>query len=431
MAFTDNPLISSLMSTVGLGGILPSMSAPAAHSAPNVPMYRDRPFIPGRMEGLRASGNPASGVPASPTAAMQPLQPGQTPDASNPPIPTQGDLDAVQNGQTPPSLAAQQQASAQMTPAQQLLNHYGVSAPSNIDNHLFIHDPQAFAKHPLIAGMLENGLQGLAYAHPGGNFLESLIGGVRGMQEAQSAKSQYENAQIMNPIAQANSIANLDNQYQRGQLQSAEATRDNAWQSIMQQNASNREQYQNAHLAEQQQAAALQAQLRQAQTDPTRMLESQYITQAKQELANQKYGGDVTKLNSGDLLGIQHHLMQQNSIDKAAGGRSVKATRGAGTSNTAGKVSGADQLQDRQLATQQQELEQELRAVQGKPVISVNGQYVVSSAPAAQAYINGLAAQRNRIAQQRQSIVDKYTGGASHSAAPASTQYSPNNPFAH
>jgi hypothetical protein len=173
-SFIDNPVISGLGEQLGLGDMFQSMRQNAMiadktpKSAPNVPEYRNRPYLP-RMDN--------GGV-----------KPG--PMGTNPTTPGTMDPGTLQSPQV-----------------QQMLGMYGVQAPDTPpDPNLFVHNPSA---HPVLGGLLERGLEGLAYAHPGQNFLQSLIGGVRGMQEANAARSAQVNAQVMAPLQQAQAVQQL------------------------------------------------------------------------------------------------------------------------------------------------------------------------------------------------------------------------------
>lgn len=188
MSFIDNPVISALGNELGLGpmfaaaaagGAAPPTTPKPAVSKPNVPEYRNRPYIP-RNEAPSGNGGVGSG-------------------GGNPVLPGAMSADTLQSPQV-----------------QSLLGQYGVSAPSTPpDPHLFIHNPEAFQRHPVLAGMLERGLGGLAYAHEGNNFLQSLIGGVKGIQEYDAASAQQVNNQLMAPISQATGIQQLQQRAQQ------------------------------------------------------------------------------------------------------------------------------------------------------------------------------------------------------------------------
>src|SRR6202012_4285884 len=77
------------------------------------------------------------------------------------------------------------------------------------DPNLFVYNPEAFVKHPVLAGLLEHGLRGIAYSHPGLNFFQSLVGGVRGIQEGDAASAQQQNNQLEAPFRQASEVASL------------------------------------------------------------------------------------------------------------------------------------------------------------------------------------------------------------------------------
>lgn len=186
MAFIDNPTIAALGGALGLSPLFAAASgAPAEGSGPmsgdsprpgvtkpNIPVYKERPYIPRNQSG------PSGGV---------------APGGTNPTTPGTMDPATLQSPQVAPMLA-----------------QYGVTPPTTPpDPNLFIHNPEAFNRHPIIAGLAERGLEGLAFSHPGENWLQSLVGGVRGMGEANAARSAQVNAQVEAPLQQAQQIAAL------------------------------------------------------------------------------------------------------------------------------------------------------------------------------------------------------------------------------
>lgn len=219
MAFIDNPTISTLGTALGLGplfeaagGTTPPEAAQApvemaqnieppalrAKSAQNIPEYKSRPYLPHIMPAPSSRGGVGPGVRVGGTNPIEP-----------------GNMDP---------------ATLQSPQVQQLLQTYGVQAPTTPpDPNLFIHNPEAFQKHPVAAGLLERGMEGLAYAHPGNNFLESLIGGARGMQEAGAARASQANAQTMAPINQAAAIQSLLGVQEKQRLEQQKANDDQAY----------------------------------------------------------------------------------------------------------------------------------------------------------------------------------------------------------
>lgn len=176
MAFIDNPVISALGKAIGLGPLF-GEATPAikpAASKPNIPNYRERPYIPRNMGGPSNAGG---------------VQPG---------------------GSTPITPGAEDAGAYADPGVQRLMAQFGVHpSDQQPDPNLFIHNPEAFQKHPVAAGLLERGLEGLEFSHPGTNFLQSLVGGVRGMGEANAARAAQVNSQIDAPLVQAQRVAAL------------------------------------------------------------------------------------------------------------------------------------------------------------------------------------------------------------------------------
>jgi hypothetical protein len=214
MGFIDNPVINALGNQLGLGGVFASARAtngsgslppgygdpgiggvtPGAspnapvmaqnspppkpgRSTPNVPEYKNRPYIPrNESPSSQRTGGTGGGIPSAAPGVM--------------------DYETLQSPEV-----------------QKLLGQYGVHPTDTPpDPNLFVHNPEAFVKHPVLSGLLEHGLRGLAYMHSGTNFLDSLSGGVRGIQESDAASAQQQNNQMTAPFQQAGLAAQLQHQ---------------------------------------------------------------------------------------------------------------------------------------------------------------------------------------------------------------------------
>ncbi|CAN5950536.1 unnamed protein product [Sphagnum jensenii] len=311
MAFIDNPIIASLGSSLGLQPLFaaaggspapadptadPQQAAPRpAASKPNVPEFRNRPYIP-RNENTARGVTPGGG-------------------GSNPVMPGPMSQDTLQSPQV-----------------QALLGQYGVKPSTQApDPNLFIHNPQAYQNHPLAAGLLEHGLRGLAYAHPGNNWLDSLIGGVRGIQESNAASAQQVNNQLMAPIQQAQSVAGLqhlsdehstalaDQHYKEGMLhvyqQNAESKAERAAHFPLQKNPDGTMSRWNPDANNGQGGYEVDPSIGR---DEELYQKNQYFQGAAHQLALSKYNGDVTKISPEDIAGIHSNWDTMQSRAKGA-----------------------------------------------------------------------------------------------------------------
>ena len=117
-----------------------------------------------------------------------------------------------------------------MHPAvQQLLGQYGVT-PEQLQGtvqsaspDLFITNPAAHANHPVLSGMVERALEGLAFTHGSRTVGEGLSNVAQGMLEAQQARAEKYNNQLMMPFAQASQVAQLQNIQTHQQFEDASA----------------------------------------------------------------------------------------------------------------------------------------------------------------------------------------------------------------
>jgi len=203
MAFTDNPTVQAMMQATGLDGQLASSGATpsspiGALSSANIPKS---PQMRPEYQEARPPVNPRFAGPGNvrPTFHVPGTEPGL--------------MDA---------------ATLQSPNVHDLLGYYGVTAPQNIDDHLFIHDPDAFKKHPVIANMIERGLGGLANYHTGQDTAETLSNIAGSVVGNDAMHAQAYNNRAMAPIMQAQQIGALMENKQRMATQAAQQQHDNA-----------------------------------------------------------------------------------------------------------------------------------------------------------------------------------------------------------
>jgi len=423
MAFIDNPVIAGLGEQLGMGAMFDSMRAgnpspdptaptsvdpPAQQtekpgkSAPNVPEYKNRPYIP------RVLGGNVGGVRPGVQGGL-PTEPGTMDPAT------------LQN----PNVRA-------------LLGQYGVT-PSTTppDPNLFLHNPQAYANHPMLAGMLERGLESLAYSHPGANFLQSFTGSLRGNQEADAARGAQYNAQAMAPVQQALAIQNL----QKGSDEHADK------QSEMEFRLA-----QAKHLAAgdltKSQRLFLQTKQRpdgsyvtptdeDANGNPTGWkvnpdLGTDYAAQNKQayyqhaiNAAAALHGGDPSQITDEERAAIDQHWAEAQSLGKGAAAIQIGAGHDAASIKKAGisastkpgnsKMNPADAAEYQTNVKQDAALTSRLNALSdtGKVYQDENGNMLVGTSKKRTAYIQQVQAQQAALRARQQEILRKYRSGNS------------------
>jgi hypothetical protein len=117
---------------------------------------------------------------------------------------------------------------------QKLLSMYGVSpedatnAAQTASPNLFVTNPGAYAKHPVLSGLLERGLEGAAFTHGSNTWGEGISNVAQGLLNAQGARADKYNNQLMMPFAQATQVAqlkgiNLQQEYEQAQTAKAES----------------------------------------------------------------------------------------------------------------------------------------------------------------------------------------------------------------
>lgn len=193
MSFINNPVVSSLAGAIGLGGLTDQGSNPLVASAtpkiapkasaPNQPEYKQaRFFDPRSPQGSR--GSVPNGMPTEPGA--------MSPD--------------VQNNPT----------------VMDLLNHFGVHPQQEIDPGLFIHNAHAWAAHPVMSGVLDGLLGGLANTKGSDTVGEGLSNVAQGLAATHDQQVQHVNAQLQMPYQQAMTVASLQDQVGKQTLQEAQ-----------------------------------------------------------------------------------------------------------------------------------------------------------------------------------------------------------------
>ena len=221
--FTDNALVQSIGNHLGLGGLLGTGDAvteaqgggsSTASAAPPPPP--NTTLKPGRSN-VQTPREFRQHAPDKVTGAGRGLSPGgnQSPIGLNLP------------GVMSPDVL--------MHPAvQQLLSHYGVTPESVMQTaqhaspNLFITNEAAYQKHPVLAGLLERGLEGAAFTKGGSTPGETISNIAQGMLTSQAARADKYNNQLMMPFAQAEQVAQLQGINKHQEYEDAETARANA-----------------------------------------------------------------------------------------------------------------------------------------------------------------------------------------------------------
>lgn len=420
MSFIDNPVISSLGNALGMGGLFAEMGGAGASpdpaeaptpkpgaSKPNIPEYRNRPYIPrpenggGVTPGVAGGGNPITPGEMSPETLQDPK-------------------------------------------VQSLLGQYGVH-PSQTppDPNLFIHNPDAWAKHPVLSGLLERGLGGLAYAHEGNNFLQSLTGGVKGMQEYEAARGAQVNSQLMAPLLQAHQVADLQHQsdlhnaaldeikYHEGQLANQKLTAGSKAARL-------------AAIAPRPNKSTGGMMTLQGDIDDPSTLHWEDAPELGQdeELANKnsyfhnataaaiaanRAAGKPDNLTDDQRITIANHWTEQQSVAKSAGSRSVVDERsthpvphtGRAAADRPGYLSATQKSQLSDLDKQEKEITKQidLSGQMGPPLIGDSGEVIGSTKDKA-AYRTKKQVQLNEVRRQK----DVIRGTTPQQAAPPPNQ---------
>ena len=211
--FVNNPLVTSIGAHLGLSGLLGNDTEAATQAA--VPAQITPPKSGATMATMRderLQENLSRPKAVARAASTRGSQPGAA-----------------------PNMPGMMDSSTLMNPAvQAILSQYGQSPESiqrtvqNASPDLFITNPAAHANHPVLSGMVERALEGLAFTHGGNTVGESLSNIAQGMLTAQQARAEKYNNQLMMPFAQAQQVANLQGTSLHQQYEDAEAKRANA-----------------------------------------------------------------------------------------------------------------------------------------------------------------------------------------------------------
>lgn len=424
MAFTDNPVVSSLMDTTGLNDLLASngdgsssgspspigaVSSQVQSSTPKSPQMRPeyqqaRPPVNPRFAGPQAAGGYSS--------ASHPAGVPQT--------------EGVMSADT-----------LQSPTVHDLLGYYGVSAPQGIDDHLFIHDPQAFAKHPMISGMIENGLGGLANYHTGQDTAQTLSNIAGSVLGNQAMHQQAYNARAMAPIAQAQQVGSLMENQQRMALQKAQQDYDEAHQKWYQ------GQFDNAGQVTQARTQLLQSQQQLAQTraDAIRSNPNSQLTTAYHDRLKALGNGDESSVDPDTAWKLYTQMQSDASVAGAAGKNSTQNLKNQGNATVAnihnqrpaagGRGGGIDPLDQKtynSAGTAAQQLQKQLDGLDRGVNIPKDEFDIPLSGADLQGYRQKLQGQIQGYQKTQNQIRTKYRGGSAAPSAPSIAPVS-GNPY--
>lgn len=403
MSFINNPVVSSLAGAIGLGGLTSQGSNPLVASAvprvapkasaPNQPEYKQaRFFDPRAPQGAR--GGAPSGMPTEPGA--------MSPD--------------VQNNPT----------------VMDLLQHFGVHPQQEIDPGLFIHNAHAWAAHPVMSGVLDGLLGGLANTKGSDTVGEGLSNVAQGLEATHDQKVAHVNAQLQMPYQQAMTVASLQDQVGKQSLQEAQMRHDNsmsdyydsilpARQKVAETNVAGREAV--ATTNKDAKVAAVNAKPSKLDQDPVFQGELRKIV-GNRDTTQQPITADEREqaaLSAGS----------KTSVSKAAGGiaashatvkdkQAVKATMSGGSATAGANAPGyIDPTRKAQISAAEQDLKSfdtnkgyiPGDTSKGEPAVIFKSDPIYNKKRAA------LVAKR-----------DSLVGGSA--PAPSTSKYSANNPFA-
>lgn len=209
-SFMDNPLVGAIgkaMTMASPGG--PVASVVAAAIPPVTPMKP--PMQPGRTEEIRNSMDVRQRYNNRAPGTARGLGPGAV---------------GMPGVMSPETLMNPQ--------VQQLLAQYGVSpeqargAAENASPNMFITNPAAYQKHPVLAGMIERGLEGAAFTQGSHTWGEGISNVAKGLMDANAARTEKYNSMLMMPFQQAQQVANLKGVSIQQQYEQAQHDRDEA-----------------------------------------------------------------------------------------------------------------------------------------------------------------------------------------------------------
>lgn len=350
----------------------------------------------------------------------------------------------VRPGVLPLTPGTMDPATLQRSSVKDLLEAYGVSAPHEMpDPNLFVHNPEAFAKHPIIANILERGMGSIANGHPGYNFLSSLQGQLKGNEEYEQQRAAQENAQTMAPLQQATAIQQL----QHGQDVHNAATDELDYHKGLLAH------YAATDLTKQQRIAATPPRFNPKTGQPSYYKgeddngepiwekdkdweEDPRVTVTKAFYKNKltqlegKYGS-LENVPTDELANIEQEFQTHVSLGKGAASiqntntrAAAKAAGGNGANGDPNKLSPRDKAINSQLSKEISNLDSTIRKVSTTDQVpSPDGKgIIIGGSSKHKAYIEDL----NR---QKQAVVDKQNkllGVGNQTSAP---QYSAGNPF--
>lgn len=411
-SFVNNPLVASLGGALGLGPILgeaadmdganpgadPQAPKPAA-SKPNVPMYKTRPYVPPL---LHAGGGVRPGV-----------------------------------GTTAPAGATMDPAVLQNPGVQALLGQFGVSTEdTHPDGHLFIHNPEAFQNHPVIAGMLENGLSGLAAYQGTGRDTAETVGNIaRSVLGADAMHAAQYNSQVQAPFQAAAQIAGL---------QKASLDQKNVQSEIdtRAQLANDKDYYQTQVIGAREDAIAARQQAHDAGLDPEIAGKQLYYQNAKAALVKQ-YGSEdkippAAILKLADNWRSSKDVAHQEAVQTTANARTTAA--GISASARAQKIDQHLSTNDpeyKSLKDQYSRVDKEYSAMQNAPPAAsrtIDGKQVMKGSTAWRNYLGQIAQRRSTLDSQLKNKINTTgqamdaNGGALPPTAPSGVN---TNPFRH
>lgn len=324
MAFSDNPLISTLGSAIGLGDTFADASVAAGNQAaaaanptvapaavpkgashPNVPEYKNRPYIPQNESrgGVRPGGYGAMGLP--------------------------------------PEVGMMDPNTLQQPYVQSLLGSYGVDASQVHPNpNVFITNPAAYQKHPIIANAIERGLEGVANFQPGVDTASTISNVARSVLGANAMRAQAVNAQVMAPFQTAQTVGNLQmNQLQQQNMQNEIANR-NAMQEHYKRQDQTMSDFRQGELDARDKATEARVAIANSKQDPYTSLANHLIQNNLQDWAD-KNNKDISDIPPDVEASIREDATNRASMAKAAGANAGRKITAGATVTAAGIRAGA------------------------------------------------------------------------------------------
>lgn len=321
--FTDNPLIATLGSALHLGDVFGDASAansgasaaptvnpnavqkPGA-SKPNIPEYKNRPYIP---------QNENRGVGSGQQRGAMGL---------------------------PPEVAQMDPATLQNPQVQALLQHFGVNAGNVQPNpNVFLQNPAAYQNHPVIANAIERGLEGFANYQPGVDTAGTISNVARSVLGANAMRAQAVNAQLQQPFNAASQVAALQNQQLQQQNVQSEIAGRQALGAHYAQSDANMQQYHQDLLDLKQQSIEASNQRAAGRQTPERIQYDTAIAAGKAKWAADN-DADPEDAPPSVLAQISSDAAKQISTNKATGsniGRNITANASITNTNTRAGVS--------------------------------------------------------------------------------------------